>query len=401
MTQSHLIDRLGHRGDGIAPGPIYVPRTLPGEEVTGDIVGDRVPEPRIVTPSPDRVAPPCPHFRRCGGCVLQHASDGFVAEWKRSRVADALSRAGVKAQIGPVHTSPPNSRRRAALKGRKTKKGAQVGFHAAGSHDLVAIPDCRLLSRRLMGALPALEVLTRRTAPRGAEIGLHLTETATGLDLSITGGRPLDAGMVADLPFARVTQDGEPIAQTVAPEVQLGPARVVPPPGAFLQATAEGEATLVAAIAPAFGGARRIADLFAGMGTFTFPAAQVAPTDAFEGAADLVEALNGGIRHAPGCKAITTTRRDLFREPLTVEELSDYDMVILDPPRAGAAAQIAHLAEVDIAAIAYVSCDPDSFARDAANLVAGGWRPGPVTLVDQFRWSAHLELAAIFRRETP
>ena len=387
------VTHLNARGEGVA-GDLTLPRTLPGEVV------DPGPPPRILTPSSDRVAPPCPQFRRCGGCALQQASDAFVAAWKADRVRVALARHGIEGEIAAVRTSPANARRRAALKGRKTKKGAMVGLHAARSHDLVAIPDCRILIPPIIDALPALERLTRLAAPRGGEIGLHLTATEAGLDLSVTGAKPMDARDLAGFAedFSRISWNGEPMLQSVAPTLRLGPAHVVPPPGAFLQATAEGEAALVAAVAGGLDGADRIADLFAGLGTFAFPLALRAPVDAWEGAPDLVDALAAGARHAPGCRPVVARRRDLFREPLTTEELAPYDAVVIDPPRAGASAQVAELARSGVARAAHVSCNPATFARDAATLLAGGYVMGPITVVDQFRWSPHVELVATFVR---
>ena len=394
---------LGHRGDGIADG-VFVPRSLPGETVTGAVEGDRLPDPKIVTPSPDRVAAPCPHFRRCGGCALQHASDPFVADWKAGVVRDALARAGLEAEIARVETSPPASRRRAALAGRKTRKGAQVGFHVRASDEIVAIPDCRVLHPDIVAALPALEAVTRLGAARGAEVTLHVTRTGTGLDLALAGAKPLDREARTALAplapaFARITWNGEPALQQVPPRLTLGRATVVPPPGAFLQATEAGEAALVRAVRAGVAGAARVADLFSGLGTFTFPAAETAAVDAFEGDPALVAALEGGARGATGLKPVAATARDLFRDPLTEPELARYDAAILDPPRAGAAAQVARLAHADLARIAFVSCNPATFARDAATLAAAGWRMGPVTVVDQFRWSPHIELVATFERE--
>ena len=400
------ITRLGHQGDGIAAteaGLVFAPRTLPGETVTGARTGDRIPAPKIVTPSPDRVAPPCRHFRRCGGCALQHASDGFVSDWKAALVRDNLARAGIDAEIAGVATSPPNARRRAALAGRKTKKGAEVGFHVPAGHEIVAIPDCKLLHPRILAALPALERITRIAAARGAEVTLHVTEGQDGLDLAIDGAKPFDRdAMLALAPlgqgFARITWNGEPALQQMPPAQVMGRARVVPPPGAFLQATAEGEAALVAHVRGTVQGAARVVDLFAGCGTFTFPAAEIASVDAFEGEADLVAALSDAARHASGLKPVAARRRDLFRDPLTAEELAAYDTAIIDPPRAGAAAQVAELARADLRAIAFVSCHPGTFARDAATLIAAGWRMGPVAVVDQFRWSPHVELVTRFAR---
>ena len=407
------IARLDAAAQGVAPGPdgpIRIARALPGEVVTGIVAGVRIADPRILEPAPERVAPPCPHFRRCGGCALQHASDAFVAGWKARRVTDALRAAGVAGRVGTVRTSPPRSRRRAALKGRKTKKGALVGLHAARSHDLVAIPDCRLLHPDLMAVLPDLEALTRRAAPRGGEIGLHVTRTATGVDLSVTGAKAADDALLPDLAraFARVTWNGAPLTMTARPEIVLGPARVAPPPGAFLQATASGEAALRAAVrdivfgteAGADAHAGPIGDLFAGLGTFALDLARDAPVTAWEGDGAALDALAAAHRATPGLRPIATRRRDLFRDPVRAEEMVGLRAAVVDPPRAGAAAQFAELARSDLSVIAAVSCDPDTFARDAAILTEAAWRMGPVAVVDQFRWSAHVELVAGFRRDT-
>lgn len=396
------VERLGSKGDGVAGG-VFVPRSLPGEVVAGAVEGDRMPDPKVVTPSPDRVAAPCPHFRRCGGCALQHAADGFVAAWKAGVVRDALARVGIAAEIAAVETSPPATRRRAALSGRKTKKGAQVGFHVRGSDEIVAVPDCRVLRPDLLAALPALERITRLAAARGGAVTLHLTGTETGLDLSVADAKPLDREAMAGLAplaagFARIAWNGEPALQQVPPRLTLGRAPVTPPPGAFLQATEAGEAALVAGVRAGIAGAARVVDLFSGLGTFTFPAAEAAATDAFEGDPALTAALTAGARASSGLKPVFARARDLFRDPLTAAELSAYDAAVIDPPRAGAAAQVAELARSGLSRIAFVSCNPATFARDAAGLIAENWRMGPVTVVDQFRWSPHIELVTTFRK---
>lgn len=396
------IGRLGRHGDGIADG-LFVPRTLPGEVVTGEIEGDRIAAPKIVTPSPDRVAAPCPNYRRCGACALQHASDRFVADWKAQTVRDALARMGIDAAIAGIETSPPGTRRRAALAGRKTKKGATVGFHAARGTDIVAVPGCRILAPAILAVLPALEEVTRLAAPRGAEIRLSLTVTETGLDLAVSDAKPLDRGGLTRLAaladaFARVTWNGDLALQQTPPAIHLGKAPVTPPPGAFLQATAAGEAALVTRLRAILGGAARVVDLFAGCGTFSFPAAETVALHAVEGDPALLAALQDGARQASGLRPITAETRDLFRNPLLPEELARYDAAIIDPPRAGAEAQVRQLARSALRSIAFISCNPPTFARDAAILAQAGWRMGPITVVDQFRWSPHIELITSFER---
>ena len=405
VMQDVTIERLGHQGDGIAPGPIYAARTLPGEVIRGDVVGDRIAAPKIVTPSPDRVSPPCPHYAACGGCALLHARDDFVAGWKQQVVATALAAQGLQAPFRPIATSPARSRRRAVLSGRRTKKGALVGFHGRASDTLTAVPGCLVLTPALVAILPALEAVVAAGASRKGEMSLAVTDTPAGIDIAATGGKPvapdLDqalAGIVAAHPVARLSWDGEVLLQAAPPAIPFGPARVVPPPGAFLQATREGEAALLAGVTEAVAGAARIADLFAGCGTFALPLAARAEVLAVEGEAAMLAALAAGWRGAGGLRPLRTEVRDLFRSPLVAADLNRFDAVVIDPPRAGAAAQSAELARSAVPVIAAVSCNPVSFARDAATLVAGGYRLDWLQVVDQFRWSPHVELVATFRR---
>ncbi len=402
---SLTIERLGHRGDGIAPGPVFVPLTLPGEVVEGDVSGDRIAAPRIVTPSADRVKAPCRHFRQCGGCALQHASDGFVAAWKADVVRTALAAQGLEAPVRGIVTSPPASRRRAVLSARRTKSGALIGFHARASDTLVDTPDCLLLSPRIMALRPALDRLLALGGSRKAELSVTVTETETGADVRVTGGKPADAAMRADLAaigadagLARLTWEDEQIATHVAPVVRFDGIAVVPPPGAFLQATAEGEAALRRSVAEAVGDAARVVDLFAGCGTFSLPLARGAEVLAVEAEDAMLHALDAGWRRATGLRRVTTLRRDLFRQPLLAVELQGFGAAVIDPPRAGAAAQVQALAGASIPRIAFVSCNPVTFARDARTLVDAGFGLDWIDVVDQFRWSPHVELAAQFTR---
>jgi 23S rRNA (uracil1939-C5)-methyltransferase len=398
------IERLDLRGDGVA-GDLRAARTLPGEQIDGNVTDGRIATPRILTPSPHRVAAPCPHYRACGGCAVMHASDAFVAQWKQDVVVRALAAQGLEAPFHPLHTSPPNSRRRAVLAGRRLKSGALVGFHARASDSLTPVPDCRLLNTALIRMLPALQDLTLAGASRKGELSLTLTHLDPGPDLSVQGGKPLDPSLQTELAaiaaasgLSRLTWDGETVFQSAPPGLMMGRARVCPPPGAFLQATPQGEAALVAAVRAAVGPARRIADLFAGCGTFALPLAELGEVHAVETAGDMLDALDAGWRGAEGLKKVTTEPRDLFRRPLLPEDLRRFDAVVIDPPRAGAEAQIAQLARAEVPVIAAVSCNPVTFARDARVLVAAGYRLDWVQVVDQFRWSSHVELAARLSR---
>ncbi|WP_377191919.1 class I SAM-dependent RNA methyltransferase [Ruegeria meonggei] len=403
MTQQFTIARLGHQGDGIADGPVYAPRTLPGEVVSGTLVDQVLTDIRVETPSDQRVKPPCRHYKSCGGCQLQHAADGFVADWKVEVVRTALAAQGLEAVMRPIHTSPERSRRRATIAVRRTKKGTLAGFHGRASDTITEIPDCHLLDPALIAAIPVAEALALLGGSRKSVLAVTLALSEGGLDVAVRGGKPMDGPLVSILAqatekhgLARLSWDGEVIAMRHAPVQRFGPANVVPPPGAFLQATKDGEQALLRAVLRATEGAKRVVDLFAGSGTFSLPLAQSAEVHAVEGEAAMTQALDQGWRRAQGLKQITTEARDLFRRPLMPDELTKIDAVVLDPPRAGAEAQVNELAQAKRPVIAYVSCNPVTFARDAKILVNAGYTLEWVQVVDQFRWSSHTELAARF-----
>ncbi len=397
------IERIGHLGDGVAQGPdgpVFVPGVLPGEEVEVD--GAVM---RIVTPSSDRKKPPCVHARTCGGCLMQHASDAFVETWKTAVVRGALAGQGLEAVFRPTVTSPARSRRRATLAARKTKGGALLGFHARGSDVIIPVPNCQLLHPDIVATFPALEALVKIGGSRSTEVDLTVTQSLAGPDVSVSGGKEIDSQMRLELArlaethgIARLTWGGEVIALRTAPMQRFGKALVSPPPGAFLQATAEGQAALLAGVIEAVGGAKRVLDLFAGSGTFALPLAERAEVLAVEGDSAMTAALEKGWRNAQGLKRVTVETRDLFRRPMEPDELKGYDAVVIDPPRAGAEAQVACLAQTKVPVIASVSCNPVTFARDAKVLVAAGWNIDWVQVVDQFRWSPHVELVARFSR---
>ncbi|GAB5434512.1 MAG: class I SAM-dependent RNA methyltransferase [Epibacterium sp.] len=362
---------------------------------------------RIEDPSEHRVQAPCRHYKSCGGCQLQHVSDEFVAQWKVEIVRNALLSRKLETDFRPIQTSPTHSRRRATLTVKRTKKGAMAGFHGRASDVITVIPDCHLLAPELIAALPMAEDLALIGASRKAPLSVTITTSQAGLDVLVKNGKPLDGPLRIQMAqavdrhsLARLTWDDELLAMEQSPTQAFGGANVCPPPGAFLQATPEGESALVAAVREGVGDARRIVDLFAGAGTFSLPLAQTAEVHAVEGEREMMQALELGWRKAQGLKKVTTETRDLFRNPLLVEDLRQfgkvYDAVVIDPPRAGAEAQIAQLAKAKLPLISYVSCNPVTFARDAEVLVAAGYKLNWVQVVDQFRWSSHTELAASF-----
>lgn len=400
------VERLGRKGDGVAVGTggrALAALTLPGEVIEGEAEDGRIASPRIVTPAPERVRPPCPHYRACGGCALMHGSEAFVKAWKVGVVTEAMRAQGLSAPIAGVHVSPPRSRRRAVLSGRRTKKGALLGFHARASEVIVDIADCHVLRPAIQSALPLLRRLVAAGASRAGELSLTVTDTPAGLDVAVTGGKPMEPGLFQTLSavadegdLARLSWDGQSITRR-PPALPMGRAQVVPPPGGFLQATAEGEAALLAALRDMLRGAGRVLDLFAGCGTFTLPLAEAAEVHAVEGLAAPLQALDAAARRSPGLRRITTEIRDLARRPLLPDELA-YDAIVIDPPRAGAEAQARELARSGVGRLAWVSCDPVTFARDARILAEGGLALTRLFVVDQFRWSPHVETAAEFRR---
>lgn len=404
MTEYKII-RLGHQGDGIADGPLFAPMTLPGEVVTGTPEGDALKEVRIQTPSSDRVAAPCRHFKSCGGCQLQHASDDFVATWKAEIVSRALSAHGLTPEIRPTQTSPAQSRQRATVAAKRTKSGAMVGFHGRASGTIIEVPDCQLIDPKIKAGFPIAEELALIGTSRKAALAVSLTVSEDGLDASVQGGKPLDGPLRSELAqlcdrsgLARLTWDGEVIAMRTPPRHAFGAAKVVVPAGGFLQATAHGAATLQKLVGEIVSGSKRVADLFAGSGTFSLPLAQTSEVHAVEGDKAMIAALDQGWRMAIGLKPVTSEARDLFRRPMLPDELNRFDAVVLDPPRAGATAQVLELMKSTVPVIAYISCNPVTFARDAAQLIEAEYILEWVQPVDQFRWSSHVELIGSFKR---
>ena len=400
------VERLGRKGDGVAisgQDRALAAVTLPGEVIEGEAVAGRIAAPRIVTPSGQRVRPGCVHYRACGGCSLMHGAEDFVKAWKVGVVTEALRAQGLSAPVAGVHVSPPRSRRRAVLSGRRTKKGALLGFHGRASDVIVDMADCQVLRPAILDALPLLRHLVVAGASRAGELSLTVTETPAGLDVAVTGGKPMDPALFQSLAaladrgdLARLTWGDQTITRR-PPALAFGRAMVVPPAGGFLQATQEGEAALVAAVRQIARGANRVLDLFAGCGTFSLPLAESAEVHAVEGLAAPLRALDAGARHAAGLRRITTEIRDLARRPLLPDELG-YDAIVIDPPRAGAEAQARALAGSTVETLAWVSCDPVNFARDARILAEGKLEIARLYVIDQFRWSPHVETVAEIRR---
>jgi 23S rRNA (uracil1939-C5)-methyltransferase len=402
---------VGGEGDGVAAGPLFVPFTLPGERVRAEGSGERRDLIEVLAPSPQRVEPPCPHFFACGGCALQHWARAPYLAWKVERLALTLARQRIETEVLPPFAADPATRRRLALHARRGgRDAAQLGYKARRSWDLVEVEVCPIADPRLQAAFPALKRLAAPLFehPKSAPT-LHVTLTDTGIDVDITGVEARSGGLSGDArvqlaeraaaaDLARVTLAGEVAYLARAPTVRLGPATVALPPGAFLQATLGAEAAMARFVAEAAIGASRIADLYCGVGTFTFRLAEIAPVHAADAGAPAVAALAAGLATAPGLKAITAEARDLVRRPMLAEELKKTDVAVFDPPRAGAAEQAAELARSSVARVVGVSCNPATFARDARTLIDAGFRLERVLPVDQFLWSPHVELVGVFER---
>jgi 23S rRNA (uracil1939-C5)-methyltransferase len=412
VTEQLTIHRLGHRGDGIADtpaGPVYVPYALPGETVTVAAVGghpDRRHLVHVDKPSNERSEPICKHFGQCGGCAMQHWSLAEYHLWKRALVVEALGLAGLVAPVEPLIDAHGQGRRRAVLHARRGDRDVlEVGFTAPRAHHIVAIDRCPILEPGLDGAIEVAWAIADILKPANKPLDIQATATDSGMDVDVRGSGALSAKHVAALAriaeahkLARITRHGELVAQASQPLLKIGRAYVPLPPGAFLQATAEGEATLARLVLDHVGNAKRIADLFSGIGTFALRMAERARVAAADSEASAIHALERAAANTSGLKPVAAIARDLYRRPFMAAELKAFDAVVFDPPRQGAEAQARELAKSAVPVVVAVSCDAASFARDARILVDGGYRLVSVTPVDQFRYSFHAEIVAKFEK---
>nr|WP_041368433.1 class I SAM-dependent RNA methyltransferase [Methylocella silvestris] len=408
LHQRLRIDRLGGRGEGLAQGPqglIAVPYALPFETIIAEVDGGRGKLVEIETASPDRIAPFCRYYGSCGGCAVQALRPDAYADWKRGLLVEALRQAGVGAAPEPLLDAHGQGRRRVTFHARMSADGAaSVGFMEARSHRIVDIAECPVLAPSLAEAPQIARGLGRLLAASGKPLDILITATTSGLDIDIRGHGPLSEDQAGQLvnfalrhDLARLANHGAIVALNRAPLIRMGQAMVAPPPGAFLQATEAGEEALAAEVTQALSGARRVADLFAGVGTFSLRLAEFAAVHAVDSEGAALSALAKAAGEAR-LRPVTVETRDLFRRPLSSEDLSSYDGIVFDPPRAGAPEQARAIAASRAPLVVAVSCNHQSFARDAATLCAGGYELERVLPVDQFRHSPHLEIVARFRR---
>jgi 23S rRNA (uracil1939-C5)-methyltransferase len=412
VTEQLTIARLGHRGDGVAEtpsGPVYVPYVLPGETVTVEPVAghpDRRHLVHVDRASHERVAPICKHFTQCGGCALQHWSLAEYHLWKRGLVVEALAQASLVAPVEPLIDAHGAGRRRVVLHARRGEHDVlEVGFTAPRAHHIVPIDECPILSPGLDGAIEAAWAIAETLKHAGKPLDIQATATDSGLDIDLRGSGPLGPQQMTALArvadkhrLARLTRHGELVAQREQPMLGVGRCAVPLPPGAFLQATAAGEAALARLVTAHVDKAKHVADLFSGIGPFALRLAERTRVIAADSEARAIAALKRAAAATSGLKPVEVAQRDLFRRPFVTSELKTFDAVVFDPPRQGAQAQARELAKSAVPLVVAVSCDATTFARDAALLVSGGYRLGPVTPVDQFRYSHHVEIVAKFQR---
>jgi 23S rRNA (uracil1939-C5)-methyltransferase len=420
------ITDIAHKGDGVAvfetetgERKLFVGGALPGETVRIVVEGEGVNERgRIVEllhASHDRVEPACPVFDRCGGCSLQHWDQAPYLAWKRAQVRAAFADRGLDVEVAETVATGPASRRRAVVAVQRRTGAPTVGFRARLSHEVVDGTDCLVVTPRIRAAMPKLVKIAHFLDFGAKGAVFTVLDTETGLDVSVAEAKLPEARrrqistMALDLGFARFSVEREIVVEAHAPVVRFGGVAVMPPPGAFVQAVPEAEEAMArlveTAVAAALAarpkrakGPARVADLFAGCGTFALRLSRLAQVHAVENDKSALEALSYAARHTQGLKPVTVEARDLYRRPLMAKELSGYDAVVFDPPRDGAAPQVKELAKSSVPVIVAVSCNPATLARDARYLVDAGWRMGVVTPIDQFLWSHHVEAVVVFEK---
>ncbi|MGK2286750.1 class I SAM-dependent RNA methyltransferase [Pedomonas sp. V897] len=405
------VTHLGAQGDGVAPNPgaskpVYVPGGVPGDTVEVDAKGQVV----QLIPGPNRAEPPCRHFGACGGCTLQHVAPALYHDWLRDRVLMALGQHDITLppeSIAAPHVSPPQTRRRATFRAVRRGSRVELGFNVERAHRLVDLEECHILNPALFRLLAPLRALLARELTDGHAASVQMTLTDSGVDLTLGGLKrrglaqdELLAGFAGENDLARISIDTglgvDVILERRPPLIHFGGVPVRLPVGAFLQATPDGEAALQAAVLESVGKAKEVADLFAGLGTFALPLSATARVLASDAGKVSLESLQRAANEAQ--RPVKIEHRDLFRRPLTALELKRFQAVVFDPPRAGAQAQCAELARSAVPVVVAVSCNPNTFARDARLLLDGGYRLERLWPVGQFLWSAHVELVARFTR---
>jgi 23S rRNA (uracil1939-C5)-methyltransferase len=406
MSTRFTIKRLGSQGDGVAEtetGELFIPFTLPGETVTAARERDRAMLMAVLEASPLRIDPACRHFTECGGCAVQHLQADAYHQWKRDKVVHALK--GIAGDIGALVPCAPHTRRRVVLAARRADTGMLLGFHRHLSPEIIPIEECPISLPEIVAALDRLRSVADLVCATTKSFRMAVTVTGSGLDVAVyesgklgENQRRVASNFIMANGFARLSIDDEIVIEPKKPVVMFGTVAVAVPPGAFLQATQAAEQTMADIVGGHLKRARKVADLFAGCGSFALRLAAKSEVHAVEGDAAALSALDRGSRFATGLKRVTGERRDLFRRPLTFKELNAFDGVVFDPPRAGAEDQSKQIARSDVPFVAAVSCNPVTLARDLRILIDGGYALKSVTPIDQFLWSPHVEAVALLEK---
>ncbi|ESZ75283.1 class I SAM-dependent RNA methyltransferase [Mesorhizobium sp. L103C105A0] len=406
MSTGFTIKRLGSQGDGVAEtetGELFIPFTLPGETVTAARERDRAMLMAVLETSPLRIDPACRHFTECGGCAVQHLQADAYQQWKRDKVVHALK--GIAGDIGALVPCAPHTRRRVVLAARRADTGMLLGFHRHLSPEIIPIEECPISLPEIVAALDRLRSVADLVCATTKSFRMAVTVTGSGLDVAVyesgklgENQRRVASNFIMANGFARLSIDDEIVIEPKKPVVMFGTVAVAIPPGAFLQATQAAEQAMADLIGGHLKRARKVADLFAGCGSFALRLAAKSEVHAVEGDAAALSALDRGSRFATGLKRVTGERRDLFRRPLTFKELNAFDGVVFDPPRAGAEDQSKQIARSDVPFVAAVSCNPVTLARDLRILIDGGYILKSVTPIDQFLWSPHVEAVALLEK---
>jgi 23S rRNA (uracil1939-C5)-methyltransferase len=411
-----IID-LGVRGEGVAvckedkkSRTIFIPYALPGDRIQALVDGDRGKILQILVPSPARQASFCQHYTICGSCAVQGIEESSYQKWKRGIVVEALRKVRIDTKVSSLVNAHGEGRRRATFHARsvldvKGENRIDVGFMRAGCHDLVDLKECPVLAPSMVGALSAARYIAKIIAKPSRPLDILVTAHEEGLDFDIRGSEvlsPLSHQSLVLLAqredWARISNHGSIIIERRSPYIKIGQSRVRFPPGSFLQATQAGEAIIADYIRSEIGRVQRVADLFCGIGTFSLPIAIQANVDAFDNSEASIASLLRAAKETQGLKSVSALARDLFRRPLSIQEINSYDVVVLDPPRSGASIQMEILASSRVPKIISISCAAGTFARDAAILQKGGYHLNSVIPIDQFRHSAHVEIIGIFMR---
>lgn len=408
MNARFTITRLGSQGDGVAEtetGELFIPFTLPGETVTATREKDRATLMSVLDASPLRIDPACRHFTECGGCAIQHLEAEAYHRWKRDKVAHALNSKGITCDIDALVPCAPQTRRRVVFTARRSEAGMRLGFVRALSSEIISIEECPISLPEIVAKLDRLKALAELVCATTKSFRMTVTVTGSGLDVAVHDSgklgenqRRVASNFAIAQGLARLSIDGEVIIEPKKPAVMFGGVAVAVPPGAFLQATEAAEQAMADIVGRHLVRAKKVADLFAGCGSFALRLAAKSEVHAVEGDAAALSALDRAFRFAGGLKRVTSERRDLFRRPLTFKELNVFDGIVFDPPRAGAEDQSKQIARSDVPLVAAVSCNPVTLARDLRILIDGGYALKSVTPIDQFLWSPHVEAVALLEK---